>query len=83
MWQRGLLDNRLCGCGKALLECETWRVYDGGDHEIVTATVLGVQASGDPGLPPLIFYRSKFEQLNRGHWPNAGQPVEPTREGMS
>lgn len=56
---------------QAWLECETWRVYDGGDHEIVAATVLGVQANHAPGLHPLIFYRSNFEQLDRGHWAGA------------
>jgi 3-hydroxy-9,10-secoandrosta-1,3,5(10)-triene-9,17-dione monooxygenase reductase component len=54
----------------AWLECETWQVYDGGDHEIVTATVLAVHTNREPGLHPLVFYRSKFEQLDRGRWPN-------------
>lgn len=25
VWQRGLVDNRLCGCGLPIRECETWR----------------------------------------------------------
>lgn len=58
----------IAGC-HAWLECETWRVYDGGDHEIIAATVLDVNTNPDPGLHPLVFYRSRFEELDRGRWP--------------
>ena len=57
----------LHGC-QAWIECEIWQSYEGGDHEIVTARVLGLRASEDPKLHPLVFFRSKFPRFDREHW---------------
>lgn len=53
---------------QAYLECELAQVFDGGDHQIVTAHVLDLRAGDDALSHPLIFYRSKFPQLDRTHW---------------
>lgn len=57
----------IAGC-QAWVECVTWRTYDGGDHEIVAAQVLALRACDDPQSHPLVFFRSKFPQLDREHW---------------
>jgi flavin reductase (DIM6/NTAB) family NADH-FMN oxidoreductase RutF len=57
----------LYGC-QAWIECEVAQTYDGGDHQIVTARVLGLRPGEDPHSHPLIFFRSKFPQLDRTHW---------------
>ncbi|MCW1824423.1 MULTISPECIES: flavin reductase family protein [Mycolicibacterium] len=57
----------LTGC-QAWVECEIWQRYDGGDHEIIAARVLGLRAGDDPSSHPLLFLRSKFPQLDRAHW---------------
>jgi hypothetical protein len=48
VWQRGLIDNRLCGCGQPLRECEVWqRVFAhgfGGMESIDASAVLRSQA---------------------------------------
>ncbi|WP_242640011.1 flavin reductase family protein [Mycolicibacterium sp. S2-37] len=53
---------------QAYLECEVDRVYEGGDHQIVTAHVLDLRAGENSQSHPLIFYRSRFPQLDRTHW---------------
>lgn len=53
---------------QAWIECEIWRTYDGGDHEIIVGSVLDLSASADPESHPLLFTRSKFAQLDRDHW---------------
>jgi sulfotransferase family protein len=47
VWQRGLVDNRLCGCGLALQECATWQeVFArgfGGIEAVDVKAVIGSQ----------------------------------------
>jgi hypothetical protein len=47
VWKRGLIDNRLCGCGLALQDCETWRdVFKrgfGGMDEVDAESVIRSQ----------------------------------------
>jgi flavin reductase (DIM6/NTAB) family NADH-FMN oxidoreductase RutF len=45
----------------AHLECEKWRVYDGGDHTIFLGRVL--TASRRPGRPGLLFHNGSFARL--------------------
>lgn len=45
------------------LECEVWRMYDGGDHTIFLANVLSLsRLSGDEVL---VFLHGKFHRLDR------------------
>lgn len=52
-----LLDDAL-----AWLECRTWAVHDGGDHDIVVGEVLDV-AAGDREADPLVWFRSHYGRL--------------------
>ncbi|UDH01198.1 flavin reductase family protein [Rhodococcus opacus] len=53
---------------QAWLECEIANTYDGGDHSIITAHVLALRACDDTRSHPLLFFRSKFPQLDKAHW---------------
>ena len=49
----------LAGC-LAVLECQIWQEYDGGDHVLLLAEVLDCQAfEGEP----LLYYRSRYATL--------------------
>jgi 3-hydroxy-9,10-secoandrosta-1,3,5(10)-triene-9,17-dione monooxygenase reductase component len=50
----------------AWIDCRTEMDYDGGDHTIVVAKVLGARVSPneDHALAPLVFHRSGFPRLN-------------------
>ena len=43
------------------LDCAVRSVYDGGDHEIVVLSVLGVDAF--PDVDPLVFHQSRFHVI--------------------
>ena len=45
----------------AWIDCELWAEYDGGDHTLVAARVLGLGA--DPGRRPLLFHRGAYGLL--------------------
>ena len=51
IWQRGLLENSSCGCGRAFRDCELWgpigEVAFGGWDALDASTVLGLQRSVD------------------------------------
>lgn len=58
---------RLTGAGLvnealAWLECQTWRVYDGGDHSIVVGKVLSAELAENVDSP-LLYYRSHYGAL--------------------
>ncbi|BBZ36817.1 flavin reductase family protein [Mycolicibacterium confluentis] len=52
------------GC-QAWIEAEVAQTYDGGDHVIVTAHVLAMRTASDDDSQPLVFFRSKFRQLDQ------------------
>src|SRR4051794_12356388 len=49
VWKRGLRDNRLCGCGQPLRDCETWQqVFEqgfGGLDKVAVAEVITRQGA--------------------------------------
>ncbi|WP_213451356.1 flavin reductase family protein [Rhizomonospora bruguierae] len=47
----------------ALLECELWRTYDGGDHSIVVGRL--VRFDREPDAEVLLFLNGRFRQLDR------------------
>lgn len=58
-WQRGTLVPRLAGA-LAYFECEPWRAYNGGDHELFLGRVVDFgHASGDA----LGFFSSRFVRV--------------------
>ena len=50
---------RLAG-SLAYFDCEPWRTYDGGDHQLFLGEVTDFEFHGGD---PLIFYRGKFRHL--------------------
>lgn len=46
----------------AWIDCELWAEYDGGDHTLVAASVLTLEA--DPQREPLLFYRSAYQRVH-------------------
>ena len=45
----------------AVLECESWRQYDGGDHDIFVARVLGIFRNSV--YDPLLYYRGDYRYV--------------------
>ena len=41
-WHLSALGNPLLGKATAIIECELWREYDGGDHAIIVGAVTGI-----------------------------------------
>jgi flavin reductase (DIM6/NTAB) family NADH-FMN oxidoreductase RutF len=56
-WRPGLTGAPVIDGSLAVVECELGDIFDGGDHEIVTGLVVGLDVS-DGG--PLLFYRGGF-----------------------
>ncbi len=46
----------------AVIECRTWAVYDGGDHDVVLGEVVGVSADSDP-RGPLLYVEGRYRRL--------------------
>ncbi|HEU5470568.1 MAG TPA: flavin reductase family protein [Actinophytocola sp.] len=44
----------------AVFECEPWRTYDGGDHQLFLGEVVDFEYHGGD---PLVFYRGQFRHL--------------------
>jgi 3-hydroxy-9,10-secoandrosta-1,3,5(10)-triene-9,17-dione monooxygenase reductase component len=44
----------------AWIECELVDEHDAGDHTIVVARVVALEAAGDAGLAPLVFFRGRY-----------------------
>ena len=47
----------------ACLECDRYAQYDGGDHLIIVGRVIALRANKKSDVAPLVFFRSKYEQL--------------------
>ena len=43
---------------RAVIECKTWRVYEGGDHSLITGEVVAAQALSDKR--PLVYYAQQY-----------------------
>jgi flavin reductase (DIM6/NTAB) family NADH-FMN oxidoreductase RutF len=51
----------------AAFECEVHARYDGGDHVLLLGRVLAVEASSDPGVRPLLYFRGRYRELSDEH----------------
>ncbi|AHF76629.1 Putative oxygenase [Sodalis praecaptivus] len=61
-WRRGGYGAPLLAGALASFECQTHRLYDGGDHIILVGRVMAFHL--DPGaMPPLIFFRGGYHYL--------------------
>jgi flavin reductase (DIM6/NTAB) family NADH-FMN oxidoreductase RutF len=47
------------------LECESYRRYEGGDHEIVLGRVIAIHDLRPEDPHPLIFYRGRYNRIER------------------
>lgn len=56
---RGVTGAALLDTSLAWLECRTYAVYDGGDHDIVLGSVVAA-AEGDRDGAPLVYHRSRY-----------------------
>lgn len=61
-FRRGTTGSPLVEGAVAALECRTWAVHPGGDHEIVVGEVVAVHAPS-PAPPPLLHHRGRYRRL--------------------
>jgi flavin reductase (DIM6/NTAB) family NADH-FMN oxidoreductase RutF len=47
----------------AHLECETYEIYEGGDHAIILGRVLALRAENSNPRKPLVFFKGKYDRL--------------------
>lgn len=72
-WSAGPLGAPVLNDVVAWAECRMWAEYDGGDHTIVAAEVLKLQANS-PVPAPLLFFQGGYHLLNpRPTWDSARQ----------
>ena len=45
------------------IDCKIWARYDGGDHTLVLGEVQEASVNPDPDVKPLLFFSSKYRQL--------------------
>lgn len=62
IWQRGFLNNELCGCGQPFRECSFWSE--------VTATAFGQSLARD--LPQILQFRNRLSRFSNIPWMVAG-----------
>lgn len=56
------LGNPLLNKATAIIECELWREYDGGDHAIIVGAVKNLILPPEP-VTPMIYHRGKLGAL--------------------
>ncbi|MFN3881738.1 MAG: flavin reductase family protein [Nitrincola lacisaponensis] len=61
-WQLSELGNPLLPGASAIIECELWREYDGGDHAIIVGEVKCLRLP-DQDIEPLLYHRGKLGAL--------------------
>ncbi len=59
-WQPGFKGTPVIQDAVAVLQCKTYQVYDGGDHEIFLGEVVDFKSSDKK---PLVFYNGQFVDL--------------------
>jgi len=61
-WQLSELGNPLLENATAIIECELWREYDGGDHAIIVGEVKHLILPATP-VAPMLYHRGKLGAL--------------------
>ncbi|PHN20561.1 flavin reductase family protein [Pseudomonas phytophila] len=61
-WHLSELGNPLLNNATAIIECELWREYDGGDHAIIVGAVKNLILPEQP-VVPMVYYRGKLGAL--------------------
>jgi flavin reductase (DIM6/NTAB) family NADH-FMN oxidoreductase RutF len=61
----------------ATIECQPWKIYDGGDHIIVVGAVIAMEVTN---REPLLFFGGKFREIGRfvegAPWEHSGDALE-------
>lgn len=58
-WTRSALGNPLLADATAVIECELWREYDGGDHAIIVGAVKNLIVP-EREVIPMLYHRGKM-----------------------
>ena len=61
-WHLSDLGNPLLNEATAIIECELWREYDGGDHAIIVGAVKNLILP-EQAVTPMVYYRGKLGAL--------------------
>lgn len=61
-WYLSDLGNPLLNEATAIIECELWREYDGGDHAIIVGAVKNLILP-EQSVTPMVYYRGKLGAL--------------------
>lgn len=61
-WTLSALGNPLLEGATAIIECDLWREYDGGDHAIIVGAVQNLILPSEP-VTPMIYHRGKLGAL--------------------
>ena len=61
-WQLSELGNPLLEGATAIIECELWREYDGGDHAIIVGAVKNLILP-EQAVTPMVYHRGKLGAL--------------------
>lgn len=61
-WHLSELGNPLLSKATAIIECELWREYDGGDHAIIVGAVKNLILPKEE-VTPMIYYKGKLGAL--------------------
>ncbi len=61
-WHLSELGNPLLDNATAIIECELWKEYDGGDHAIIVGAVRNLILPAEP-VNPMVYYRGKLGPL--------------------
>lgn len=61
-WHLSELGNPLLNKATAIIECELWREYDGGDHAIIIGAVKNLILPTEE-VTPMIYYKGKLGGL--------------------
>jgi len=57
-FRRGEFGSPIIDGVRAVIECKTWKVYEGGDHSLIIGEVVGAQALSDK--KPLVYYSQQY-----------------------
>jgi 3-hydroxy-9,10-secoandrosta-1,3,5(10)-triene-9,17-dione monooxygenase reductase component len=62
-WRPGQFGAPLIAGSLVTFDCRVWSEYDGGDHTIVAAEVIGAEVDADSARGPLLYYKSSYVSL--------------------
>jgi 3-hydroxy-9,10-secoandrosta-1,3,5(10)-triene-9,17-dione monooxygenase reductase component len=54
----GVTDSPVIDGARAVIECKTWKVYEGGDHSLIIGEVVSAKALS--GKKPLVYYTQQY-----------------------